>query len=269
MPIPQGTLLNAIPAMLPERIAAYNAPGTRTARYNLTYNHYIVGRTGGIAAGGLSAWIAGGGAVIAIQSLLTSFGMNARNSVLVPAATLQAALNALHAPTLDWISTLSLPLPVPPPAIVNPNSGTSLAGDLHDIYDSLGAPGAVTASGGYVAASKALHCLFPNLAPMIDGEHTGLSLSRIARATYTAPLGLGNWALWVGVPLAGVPNPSPQGAGRTGWDWTRFVAAIGISQHIYELWQGNNAHPELPVFLALDPAAGTTGVPRIIDKVLW
>ena len=256
--------------MFPGSIAAYNAPGSRTAGYNLTYNHYIVCRTEGIAAAGsLSAWIAGGGAVIPIQSLLTSFGMNSRNSVLVQAGALQAALSALHAPTLHWISTLSLPLPVPPPAIINPIRGGSLADDLHAIYDSVGAPGAVTASGGYVAASKAMHCLFPNLAPMIDGEHTGLSYSRIARATYTAPLGLGDWALWVGAPLGGVPNPSPRGAGRTGWDWTRFVAAIGINQHIYELWQGNHGNAGLSVFFALDPAAGTTGVPRIVDKVLW
>lgn len=270
MPIPRGTLLNTILALFPGSIGAYNAPGTRTAGYNLTYHHYICCRAGGIAAAGsLSAWIAGGGAAIAIQSLLTSFGMNARHSVLVPSAVFQAALGALHAPTLDWISTLSLPLPAPPPAIINPITGTSLAADLHAMYNSLEAPGVVTASGGYVAASKTLHCLFPTLAPMIDGAHTGLSYSRIARATYTAPLGLTSWTLWVGTPIPGVPNPSPRGPGRKNWDWTRFVAAIGINQHIYELWQRGNGNPGLPVFLTLDPVAGTNGVPRILDKVLW
>ena len=268
MPIPPDTTLNAIPAMFPGKIAIYNASGTRTADYNLTYHHYILCRTGEIAASGsLSAWTKS--AVTPIQSLLASFGMNARNSVLVPSTAFQAALGALHAPTLDWISTLSLPLPAPPPAIINPGTGESLAVNLHAIYDSLAVPGAVTASGGYVAASKALHCLFPNLAPMIDGKHSGLSYYHIARATYTAPIGLANWAVWVGAPLPGIPNPSPQGAGRLAWDWTRFVAAIGINQHIYELWQRNHGNSGLPTFLALDPAAGTTGVPRIIDKVLW
>ena len=268
MPIPSGTVLNAIPGMFPGKIGAYNAPGTRTAGYNHTYNHYIVSRGAGIAAsGGLAAWIAGGSATIAMQSFLASFGMNARESVLVPVTAFQGALGSLHAPTIDWISTYSLPLAASPPALINPATGTNLAADLQTIYASLCAPGAVTASGGYVAASKALHCLFPSLAPMIDGEHTGLSYYHIVRGTYTPPLGLGDWELWVGAPMKGVPNPSPRGAGRDGWDWKRFLAAVGLNQHIYQLWQGDHGNPGLHAFLAVDP--GTTGVPRIIDKVLW
>lgn len=269
MPIPVATPLTNIPAMFPARIAAYNVPGSRTAGYNLTYNRYITDRAAGIAAGGLATWIAGGGAVIAIQSLLTNFGMNARNSVLVPDAAFQATLVGLHAPTINWISGLSLPLAAPPPVIINPVTGASLAADMNVLFNALQASGAVSVSGGYVAASKTLHCLFPNLTPMIDGEHTGLSYYHIVRATYTPPLGLGNWDLWVGATLRGVPNPSPRGAGRAGWDWTRFAAAIGINQHIYELWQANNGYPGLPAFLAMDPTPGTTGIPKIIDKVLW
>jgi hypothetical protein len=47
------------------------------------------------------------------------------------------------------------------------------------------------------------------------------------------------------------------------------MAAIGINQHIYELWQAAIGHPSLADFLALDPTPGTTGIPRIIDKCLW
>jgi len=270
MPIPPDTPLNAITGMFPGNIAAYNAPGTRTAGYNHTYNHYIASRDAGIAASGsLAAWIGGGGAAIAIQSLLISFGMNACESVLVPVTAFQGELRSLHPPTIDWISSYSLPFPAPPPALINPATGANLAADLHAIYDSLVTPGAVTASGGYVAASKALHCLFPSLVPMIDGKHTGLSYYHIVRGTYTPPLGLDNWGIWVGAPMAGVPNPSPRGAGRNGWDWKRFLAATGINQRIYELWQSAHGNPGLHAFLAVDPPAGMSGVPRIIDKVLW
>jgi hypothetical protein len=270
MPIPVGTVLNAIPGMFPANITKYNAPGTRTDDYNYTYDQYVDSRRLGIAASGsLAGWIAGGDAAIGIHSLLTSFGMNARKSVLVPVAAFRDALGSLHLPTIDWISTCSLPLPAASPALINTANGTSIASDLHVIYDSLEALGAVTMSGGYVAASKAMHCLFPSLVPMIDGEHTGLSYYHIAPSTYAPPLGLGSWALWVGAPMTGKPNPSPRGAGRVGWDWTRFLAAMGINQHIYELWQSSHGNPGLQTFLAVDSSAGKSGIPRIIDKVLW
>jgi hypothetical protein len=47
------------------------------------------------------------------------------------------------------------------------------------------------------------------------------------------------------------------------------MAAIGVNQHIYELWQVVNRNPGLQAFLALDPTPGANGIPRIIDKSLW
>jgi len=162
-----------------------------------------------------------------------------------------------------------LPLAAPPPVLVNPATGATLSGEMEAIYCALSAPGAVTHSGGYVAASKAMHCLFPELAPMIDGKHAGISYFNIVRETYTPPLGIVEWTRWLGAPIDGVPNPSPRGGGRDSWGWKQFMAAIGINQHIYELWQAANGHPGLADFLALDPTPGTTGIPRIIDKSLW
>jgi hypothetical protein len=269
MPIPVGTQLAAIPGMLAANIAAYNASDANRAGYNRPYDNYFAARNAGIAAAGsLGAWIAGHGAT-AIQTLLIAFGMNARNSQLVPHAAFQGVLSAVNPAIVNWVAGIALPLGVPPPNLVNAATGATLSAELQLIYNALATPGSVTNRGGYVAASKTMHCLFPELAPMIDGAHTGISYYNIDRPTYAPPLGLGNWARWVGVPIHGVANPSPRGAGRNAWQWHQFMAAIGVNQHIYELWQMANRNPGLQAFLALDPTPGTTGIPRIIDKSLW
>ncbi len=270
MPIQAGTQLGAIQGMLDNKIAAYNDPAADTSTYNHKYNNYIVARTAGIeAAGSLSAWIACGGAADAMQALLIAFGMNARNSELVPIPALQQVLADINPATVNWVAGIHLPLGVPPANLVNPATGVSLSVELQSTYNAFAAPGSVTLSGGYVAASKTMHCLFPELAPMIDGAHTGISYYNIVRATYVPPLSLGDWAAWIGAPILGVVNPSPRGAGRHTWQWPQFMAAIGVNQHIYELWQVANGHPGFPAFLAIDPTPGTTGIPRIIDKGLW
>lgn len=267
MPIPQHTSLAALPPMLLGAINAYNMPISRTANYNIEYAQFVAAKAARIANENLAAWVHGGGAAIAIHELLTAFRMNAQRSALVPQVTLNAALNGLNVLTLNWIATLALPLAHAASEINNPATNMSLSDELQVLFNSLAAPGAVTQSGGFVAASKTLHCLFPNLVPMIDGSHSGLSYFHIRRDTYMPPLGLASWGHWLGTPLPGVPNPSPRGAGRVNWDSVRFIAAIGINQHIYELWQADNGRPGLATFLALDP--GTSGIPRVIDKLLW
>jgi hypothetical protein len=162
MPIPEGTPLATIPGMLAE----YNAPTAYTACYNPQYNNYIAARNAGIvAAGSLGAWIAEGGAGRSIRALLTSFGMNARKSALTPLPVLQRALAAINPAIINWVAGINLPLGAPPPNLVNPATGETLSAELEIVYDALAAPDSVTVSGGYVAASKTMHCLFPELAP--------------------------------------------------------------------------------------------------------
>lgn len=245
-------------------------PGSRTAIYNGIYNAFINARQHGIAAhGGVLGWIRHGNAAASIHALLAAFGMNAQRSVLVPLHCLAQTLQNLSPLSVQWIGGIALPLNPEPCNTTNPNTRQNLSVELGALYTALSAPGVVTASGGFVAASKTLHCLFPGLAPMIDGRHSGLSYFHILQNTYTPPLRLGNWAGWLGTPLPGVPNPSPRGAGRRSWDAARFLAAIGVNQHIYELWQQQNGNPGLQAFLAIDPAPGTSGIPRIVDKLLW
>jgi|GEM_PF-1510089 len=270
MPIAAGTPLTSIPGMISENVAAYNAIGTRTAAYNLPYEQFIEIRTNGLSNyRKLSAWLSMPEAALAIVRLLEDFGMNARSSRLVPPARLQNILSQLQPSSLDWIAPLSLPLLQSPATLINPATKTSLANEIRDIYSLLALPGSVTDSGGYVAASKSFHCLFPNLGPIIDGLHSGPSYYHILRDTYTPPLGLAGWQDWLGQDITKTANPSPRGGGRTAWGWDRFIAALGVNQHIYELWQRENDNSEMSEFLALDPTPGTTGVPRIIDKVLW
>ncbi|WP_460135884.1 hypothetical protein [Pseudomonas sp. S1_E04] len=268
MPIPQNTSLSALAAMIPAAIIAYNA-GNRTASYNHTYNTFINTRHHGVVKyGGVHGWVHSGNAATTIHALLTDFGMNIQGSKLVTPFTLAHTLQSIQKASIQWIERITLPIGAPCKTI-NPHTGQNLSVELGTLYTLLSAPGAVTKSGGFVAASKTLHCLFPNLAPMIDGRHSGLSYFHILRNTYTPPLSIKTWAGWLGTLLPGPPNPSPRGAGRHSWDAARFLAAMAVNQHIYEIWQHQNGTPGLQAFLAIDPVPGTSGIPRIIDKLLW
>lgn len=101
MPIPNGTKLAEVPAMLSANIARYNA--TVGATYNPPYTDYIATRNAGIAAAGsLSTWLAGNPAA-PIQMLLVAFGMNAQKSHLVPRAKFQGILSSLPSAVVNWL----------------------------------------------------------------------------------------------------------------------------------------------------------------------
>jgi hypothetical protein len=267
MPIPVSTSLPALPAFFAGRIAAYNAA---VPAYNAEYKTYIDARVAGIAAhGSLSGWIVSGGAAPAIRGLLAAFGMDQQASKLVGIGALHICLVGLPLAVIDWIAGFRLPLPTghTPSTLTQPPSGPTLAQELSALYVTLSARGAITAAGGFVTASKTLHCLFPDLAPMIDGRHSGLSYYHIRRATYLPPHPW-NWPTWCGHAIA-LPNPSPRGHGRGNWQCLQFLAALGVNQHLYELWQATHGSPGLVAFLGLDSTPGTTGILRVIDKVLW
>jgi hypothetical protein len=166
------------------------------------------------------------------------------------------------------VAGYNIPLPFAPALIVPVIVGPSLADALTRINNQFATPGCISVNGGYVVASKTTHCLFPDLAPMIDGRHTGISYYNVTPSTYLPPLTL-TWDAWVGAPLVGRPNPSPRGGGRRNWGPQQFLAAIGVNQHIYELWVAAHPGAGVPGFLALDGIPGTTGIPRVIDKAFW
>jgi hypothetical protein len=163
MPIPPNTRLTEIPSMLAQKIATYNA-SSRTAAYNHQYRDFISARKAGIVtAGSLAAWISMGEAAQSMQKLLRSFGLGSRNSKLASARDFENALARISPDAINWISGISLPLVAAPPSLVNPATGATLSGEIEAAYCALSARGAVTDSGGFVAASKTMHCLFPEL----------------------------------------------------------------------------------------------------------
>ncbi|MCX6696263.1 MAG: hypothetical protein NTV84_01620, partial [Methanoregula sp.] len=78
-----------------------------------------------------------------------------------------------------------------------------------------------------------------------------------------------DWSQFLGRHEKCVVNPSPRGAGRDSWDSFRFTQAIAFFERIYSDWQIENGNPGLAAFLKLDPVTGSTGIPRIMDKVFW
>lgn len=269
MPIPNNSALERVANSIANNISHYNT-GNSGPRYNRVYRDYIDARNAGIASfRTLSGWIANRGAESAIRELLIAYGMDARKSQMISTADFHVSLRGLPAASIDWIMNQALPLCVSPARSKNPVTGNTLAVELSTLYNTLKTPGAVTKSGGYVAASKTMHCLFPDLVPMIDGTHTGISYYHITRETYCPPLCFVNWTAWIGHSIRGVPNPSPRGYGRYSWGADQFLAAIGLSQHLFEIWDANNGNAGISGFLRLDPTPGTTGIPRIVDKGLW
>ena len=135
------------------------------------------------------------------------------------------------------------------------------------MFDYCASRGQFSESGGYVIGSKICHCILPELCIMLDSIHITISLYNVASGKYLPPGN--NWYSYLGREEISVVNPSPRGAGRDSWDCYRFTQAIAFYERIYSDWQIANGNPGYAAFLNLDPIAGTMGVPRIIDKVLW
>ena len=253
---------------LANRVKAYNTDDLVVKRnYNCSYRDFIKERTSGLAAnaGSLAKWLNTQSAARAVWTLLRRFGMG-RNSQLMRCDDAFA----------QSLAQLSMVAPVDAILLHNiPTDGLNvritpektLSQCLGDLFDHCSKAGKFSASGGFVIASKTLHCLFPDLVPMIDGEHTGISYYNICRRLYLPPGG--DWTAYLGYEFDGIPNPSPRGGGSGGWKRDQFLCAIGMNETIYQKWQSTNGNPGRAAFLDLDYAEGTTGVPRVVDKALW
>lgn len=253
MPITPGSTREEIVVAIPANIAAYNAA---YPEYNAAYRAFISARADGIAAAGsVAAWLATPGAAHAFISLLNSFGMNARNSELVAPAVFAANLADL--PAVPLLGAVPFPI----------GTIAAIEAQLRTIFDYCAAPGTFSKSGGFVIGSKTAHCVLPELCPMLDGAHIGISLYNVAAEEYLPPGN--NWTTYLGRPVVNPPNPSPRGAGRKGWNAYRFTQAIGFYEALYSDWQATNGNQGMGAFLGTDPTAGTTGIFRALDKVLW
>ncbi len=251
---------------IPTSINDYNG-GRNGSRFNDAYASFMQARTMGLAryGGSLRRWLFTRDGAKAIWALLDCYGMNVRGSKLVSSGQLHATLQSL-ATIADVDQIVRFPIPTGGLNRVLP-SGRILASSLGTLFKDMRLPNRITVSGGFVGASKALHCILPGLVPMLDRTHIALSLYEICRSDYLPPSG--SWFQYLGSPAPSTPNPSPRGAGAQGWGSGQLLCAIGFYECIYEEWQTRNGQPGLQAFLALDSSRGTTGVPRIVDKIMW
>ncbi len=251
---------------IPNAINNYNS-GRNGSGFNDAYAFFMQSRTAGLADhnGSLQKWLVTQEAAEPIWALLDCYGMNVRGSKLLESGQIHTTLQSLvTVVSIDEIAHFRIPtgglnqvLP----------SGTTLAVSLGTLFEYMRLPNRITVSGGFVGASKALHCILPELVPMLDRTHIALSLYEMCRSDYLPPGG--SWHRYLGFPAPNTPNPSPRGAGAQIWRSSQLLCAIGFYERIYEEWQTQNGQLGLEAFLTLDSSRGTTGVPRVVDKIMW
>lgn len=143
---------------------------------------------------------------------------------------------------------------------------STVAQELGKLFDFCSEQRHFSESGGIVIGSKVAHAILPNLCPIIDTSHIAVSLNNIASGEYLPPGG--SWDMYHGYAPKRKHNPSPRGCSRYSWGKDQFLCAIGFYARIYQEWQEANSYPGLVAFLFQDPIEGTTGIPRLLDKVI-
>ena len=264
MPLPKGTTREDIIESIPSRIENYNR-NTRNTSYNRSYLRFITEREKGIKSfGGLTKWLASQDAVNSIYMLMQQFGMQARASVLTEPKVFARKLFELTLKVdVDGLSSFT---PDQGPLTTKLGNST-VAQELGKLFDFCSKWGHFSEAGGIVIGSKVAHAILPELCPMIDTSHIGISLYNVASGEYLPPGD--SWDEYLGYTPEGKYNPSPRGDGRKSWKRDQFLCAIGLYARIYHDRQEANGCPGVTAFLALDPVEGTTGIPRLLDKVFW
>ena len=264
MPVQPSITRKEIVASITDRVMAYNRNRNRV-EYNRAYASFSAKRTSDISLhGSIEGWLSSDAAAPCIMLLLGNFGMNSRGSELVSLKEFTA--NLIEIPKRVKIQIISA-LKVPTGGLNVSIAGSNVEGEIRALFDYCDSPGIFSKSGGFVIGSKVAHCILPELCPMLDTTHIAMSLYNVALSEYLPPGN--NWHAYLGRQERSPVNPSPRGAGRYIWDSYRFTQAIAFYERIYFDWQIANGNPGLTEFLKLDPVSGTTGVPRVIDKVLW
>ncbi len=261
MPLLKSITKQDIIKNIPARVAKYN----NETSYNSIYLRFIKERETGIRAFGcLREWLVTPETAASIMRFMGAFGMNARRSRLTQPEIFARKLTKIST-TVD-IASLSRFTPDQGPLTKLLYNSTA-AQELGKLFDFCSEQGYFSESGGIVIGSKVAHAILPNLCPMIDTSHIAVSLNNIASGEYLPPGG--SWDMYLGYAPKRKPNPSPCGGGRYSWGKDQFLCAIGFYARIYQEWQETNSYPSLAAFLSQDPVEGTTGIPRLLDKVFW
>ena len=262
MPVPKNIRLSTIINNVNSSISSYNQ---KHSAYNHDYNNFITSRFAAISEeGNMEGWLNKTGTSIEIRNLMDKFGMNIRNSLLVNQDIFINNINRISKLVdingLDEFSLLD-------GSLTKKINDSTISIELGKLFDYCAKPGNFSISGGFVIGSKVSHCIIPQLCPMVDTAHIGISLYNIHQDDYLPPGN--NWKTYIGKTPFGKPNPSPRGAGRNSWKTDQILCAVGFYARLYEAWQAKNGNPGINAFLELDSSNRMSGIPRILDKVLW
>lgn len=262
MVLKEGISRKEIVSSIQERILGYNRDHDD---YNRAYASFTGERASDIAAHkDIEGWLTSDEAGPCIRKLMVDFGMNSQGSKLESPEKFTAGVQGIpEAVNIKILSSVKIPAGT----LNTPVDRTTVEAEICALFDYCASRGRFSISGGFVIGSKTSHCIFPELCPMLDGRHIAISLYNVDRGEYLPPGN--NWRSYLGRDKRTPINPSPQGDGRYNWDCYRYTQAIAFFERIYSDWQDAYGNPGLAKFMSLDPDTGTTGVPRIIDKVLW
>lgn len=196
-----------------------------------------------------------------LRDILTKFGMDARASRLMAPERILSVISLVGS-DCDLLNMAQIQLHTL--NLKQTIKNQTVDSIIRKIYDHLAEPNNISEAGGFVAASKTMHFILPELFIMLDGQHIAISLYNISDY-HPHPNDGGGWSTVVSN-YSGrePPNPSPRGAGRYSWDNKRYVVALMYYKRIIREWcQQNNA--DVKSFLNLDTQNAST-TSRIIDS---
>lgn len=262
MPVPENIRLSTIINNIKSSISSYNQ---QYSTYNRAYNTFVASRFAGISTeGNINDWLRKTSTSNRIRNLMITFGMDSRKSSLVDQDKFSNHLNSIpEIININGLENFSLSNG----SLTRKIDNSTVAIELGKLFDYCAKPGNFSVSGGFVIGSKVSHCIIPQLCPMVDITHIGISLYNIHQDDYLPPGN--NWKAYIVKTPFGKPNPSPRGAGRNSWKTDQILCAIGLYARLHEEWQDKNGNPGVNAFLELDSPNIMSGIPRILDKVLW
>lgn len=265
MSIPEDTSTNDIVKKLPNLVDEYNKSSNQ--EYQKAYENFMQKRRDFLSECDENFRILLGNLSFCekLREILSDFGLNYRGAKLVSARRILDTFKSIRT-KFELLSSAGVTLyNLDPKSKLENRSISSL---IREIFRYLEKTNRISEAGGYIAASKSMHFVLPQLFIMIDGQHIAISLYRISCSDYKPYSKDGStWADVLPNYSGNKPNPSPRGSGRKLWDGERYIIALMYFKRIVREWcQHNNA--TLDEFLEVD--SSNNKLPsRIIDKALW
>lgn len=262
MPISRGTVTTDIVKNLPYLVSKYNRCEQLFVQvYNrfMRERNHLLELHNGIFRTLLNDPIFGN----YLRGILVDFGLDARGSKLVSPQRILETISGCGSES-DRLKSANISLHTLNlhQTIENQTVGSIIV----RIFDFFAKPYRITESGGFVAASKTMHFIMPELFIILDGQHIAISLYNISDYNPHPEDGR-SWADVVPNYSGNKPNPSPRGNGRKSWDAERCVIGLMYYKRIIREWCQRN-YSDIKGFLEIDSENASTAS-RIIDKALW